>query len=71
MPFCKPKDVDYTNFTPEEVIDLKQKYNMSFEQQLKYPIDSNKTVYNPITFFDTEYLESYKKQFLDLHSVLV
>lgn len=71
MPFCKPEDVDYTNFTPVEIIELKKKYNMSLEQQLKYPIDSSKTVYNPITFFGTEYLESYKKEFLDLHRILV
>ena len=71
MPFCKPEDIDYTNFTANQIIELKKKYNMSFEQQLKYPIDSRKTVYNPITFFDTEYLEGYKKEFLDLHSVII
>ena len=71
MPFCKPEDVDYTNFTAEQTIELKKKYNMSFEQQLKYPIDSSKTVYNPITFFDSEYLQYYKKEFLDLHCVIV
>jgi len=38
-PFCKPEDVDYTNFTEAEVVQLKAKYFMSFEQQLKYPID--------------------------------
>ncbi len=71
MPFCKPEDVNYEGFTPTKIAELKKKYNMSYEQQLKYPIDSSKTVYNPITFFDTEYLESYKKEFLDLHNVIV
>ncbi len=70
MPFCKPEDIDYANYSPSEIIELKKKFNMSFEQQLKYPIDSKNTVYNPITFFDTEYLESYKKKFLDLHWLL-
>ena len=67
IPFCKPEDVDYTNFTEDEIKQLKAKYSMSFEQQLKYPIGDKGVTYNPITTYDTELLESYKKELFDLY----
>jgi len=67
IPFCKPENVDYSNFTKEEIIKLKEKYSMSFEQQLKYPIDDKGVTYNPITIYDTKLLESYKQELFDLY----
>ena len=40
---------------------------MSFEQQLKYPIDKENNIYNLITIFDTEWLESYKDELFKLY----
>jgi len=67
IPFCKPEDVDYSNFTKDEIEKLKAKYSMSFEQQLKYPIDDKGVTYNPITIYDTELLEKYKSELFDLY----
>lgn len=67
IPFCKPEDVDYSNFTEDEIEKLKAKYSMSFEQQLKYPIDDKGVTYNPITIYDTELLEKYKSELFNLY----
>ncbi|MDD4505396.1 MAG: hypothetical protein PHE60_03365 [Sulfurospirillaceae bacterium] len=67
IPFCKPEDVDYCNFTKDKIEQLKARYSMSFEQQLKYPIDDKGVTYNPITIYDTELLEKYKSELLDLY----
>ena len=67
IPFCKPEDIDYSNFTAEKIIEIKEKYSMPFEQQLKYPIDDKGTIYNPLTIYDMEVLENYKKELLDLY----
>jgi broad specificity polyphosphatase/5'/3'-nucleotidase SurE len=67
IPFCEPEDVDYSNFTEDEIEQLKAKYSMSFEQQLKYPISDKGVTYYPITIYDTELLEKYKSKLFDLY----
>lgn len=67
VPFTKPEDINYCGYTKAQIIDLKEKYSMSFEQQLKYPIDDKGVTYNLITKYDTEFLENYKKELFDLY----
>ncbi len=67
IPFTKPEDVCYGDHTEEQIQKFKAKYKMSFEQQLKYPIDTKNNIYNLITIFDTEWLESYKDELYKLY----
>ncbi len=67
IPFTKPEDVCYGDLPEEQIQKFKAKYKMSFEQQLKYPIDKENNIYNLITIFDTEWLESYKDELFKLY----
>jgi hypothetical protein len=67
IPFCKQEDTNYINFTENEIANYKKKYSMSFEQQLKYPIDNKGIIYNLVTMYDTEFLEDYKNELLSLY----
>ncbi len=67
IPFTKPGDVCYGDLTEERIKKIKEKYKMPFEQQLKYPIDKENNIYNLITIFDTEWLESYKDELCKLY----
>jgi HEPN domain-containing protein len=67
IPFSKPENINYCGYTDDEIIEIKEKYSMSFEQQLKYPIDDKGVTYNLITKYDTEFLSNYKKELLELY----
>jgi len=60
------REVKYLGFTEEQIEEHKNKYSMPFEQQLKYPVGSKGETYNPITSYDTEFLEAYKTNLLSL-----
>lgn len=64
LPFTE--ETEYLGFTEEEINEHKEKYSMSFEQQLKYPVGNKGENYSPITIYETDFLEDYMEQLLNL-----
>lgn len=63
VPFTE--EVEYIGFSEEEIAKYRQNYPMSLELQLRYPVGYKGENYRPITKYETDILEFYKKQFLD------
>ena len=64
IPFTK--NIDYLGFNKKTLSEHKKKYPMSRELQLRYPIGRLGEVYAPITIFETDFIEKYKENLLDL-----
>lgn len=68
IPFTN--EIEYSGFTQKEIEQNKKDYPMPLELQLRYPVGSNGENYSPITIYDTDILEYYKEQFLNLRCVI-
>ena len=64
LPFSE--EIEYLGFTEEEILESKKKYSMSRELQLRYPVDNNGVLYQPITIFETWFLKEYKEKLISL-----
>ncbi|MDN5053168.1 hypothetical protein PJV92_12035 [Aliarcobacter butzleri] len=59
-------EIEYIGFTEDEIAQHEKDYPMSIELQLRYPVGKKGENYSPITKYETDILEFYKKQFLAL-----
>lgn len=59
-------EIEYIGFTEDEIAQHEKDYPMSIELQLRYPVGKKDENYSPITKYETDILEFYKKQFLAL-----
>lgn len=64
VPFTE--EVEYIDFSEAEIAKHRQDYPMPMDLQLRYPVGNKGENYSPITKYETDILEFYKKQFLDL-----
>ena len=64
IPFTK--NINYLGFGKKTLSEHKKKYPMPRELQLRYPIGRLGEVYAPITIFETNFIEKYKEDLLDL-----
>lgn len=64
VPFTE--ELEYIGFSEVEIKKHRQEYPMSLELQLRYSVGNKGENYSPITKYETDILEFYKKQFLAL-----
>ena len=60
------KEVQYVGFDDHTIKQLKDKYSMLEQLQLRYPIDGKNTIYSEIRFYDPEVLKKYREDMISL-----
>lgn len=60
------REIQYVGFDDEAIKDLQDKYFMSEQLQLRYPIDDKHTIYSGIRFYDSEVLKKYREDMIGL-----
>lgn len=60
------EEIEYLGFSEEEIAKHKKDYPMPLELQLRYTVGKKGENYSPITIFETDLLEHYRGQFLNL-----
>ncbi len=64
IPFVEK--IDYPGFDKKTLSEHKKKYPMSRELQLRYPMGRDGEIYAPITIFETDFIEKYREDLLNL-----